>query len=246
MTPHQEHHGADGRDDRHDHDGPAGDAGRHVDVGAYILGVLDPEDVERFELHLAGCPVCSAEIDELSGVAPLLAELAEAGPVAAAPPPGLLDRLVGEVTATRRRNRVRRLSLVAAAAVLVIGGPLVTIAATGHDQARAPVAAAAQFAATDPTSGVSAAIGVQPVAWGSQVTLALSNVRGPQSCDLVAVSRSGERQTVTTWSVPPTGYDTEALRTGGGAALHPADIDHFEVRTLDGDQLLVSVPAHTA
>ncbi|PBC71643.1 putative zinc finger protein [Streptomyces sp. TLI_235] len=220
--------------------------GQHVDVGAYILGVLDPEDLERFEQHLAGCAVCAAEIDELSGVAPLLAELAEAGPVATQPSPQLLDRLVDEVSASRRRNRVRRLALVAAAAVLVVGGPLATLAATGGDSHTPPPAATAQFAATDPATGVSAHVGVEPKKWGSSISLALSNVSGPKDCDLVAVSRTGDRQTVTTWSVPPTGYGSEALQTSGGAALAPGDIDHFEVRTLDGDQLLVSVPAKTA
>ncbi|MCU7825587.1 zf-HC2 domain-containing protein [Kitasatospora sp. DSM 101779] len=219
--------------------------GQHVDVGAYILGVLDPEDLEAFEQHLAGCAVCAAEIDELSGVAPLLAELAEAGPVAAPPSPQLLDRLVGEVSATRRRNRVRRLALVAAAAVLVVGGPLATLAATSGDT-HTPPAATAQFAATDPGTGVSAQVGVEPKKWGSSISLSLSHVSGPKVCDLVAVSRTGERQTVTTWSVPPTGYGTEALQTTGGAALAPGDIDHFEVRTVDGNQLLVSVPAKAA
>ncbi|WP_431677753.1 anti-sigma factor family protein [Kitasatospora sp. KL5] len=220
--------------------------GQHVDVGAYILGVLDPEDLERFEVHLAGCAVCAAEIDELSGVAPLLAELADAGPVAAPPSPQLLDRLVGEVSATRRRSRVRRLALVAAAAVLVVGGPLATLAATGGDDHTPPPAAVAQFAATDPATGVSAHVGVEPKKWGSSISLSLSNVTGPKNCDLVAVSRTGERQTVTTWAVPATGYGTDALQTTGGAALAPGDIDHFEVRTLDGNQLLVSVPAKSA
>ncbi|MFC6598652.1 anti-sigma factor [Kitasatospora paranensis] len=241
MTPHHEHDGADDREGRAD---PGVPDSPHVDVGAYLLGVLDPEDHERFERHLVACPACNAEIDELSGVAPLLAELAGTGSVAPGPPPQLLDRLVDEVTATRRRHRVRRLALVAAAAVLVVGGPLATLAATGHDQPRPPVAAA-QFTATDPATGVSAAVGVQGEAWGSRISLALSNVRGPQTCDLVAVSRTGERQTVTTWSIPPIGYGTEALNTSGGAAFHPSDIDHFEVRVLDGGSLLVSVPAHT-
>jgi hypothetical protein len=242
VTP---HHGHDGADDREGRAGPGLPDGPHVDVGAYLLGVLDPEDRERFERHLADCPACADEIDDLSGVAPLLAELADTGSVAPGPSPRLLDRLVDEVAATRRRHRVRRLALVAAAAVLVVGGPLATLAATGHDRPAPPVAAA-RFAATDPATGVSAAVDVQGRAWGSQVGLALSNVRGPQTCDLVAVSRTGERQTVTTWSIPPTGYGTDALRTGGGAGFHPADIDHFEVRVLGADSLLVSVPARPA
>ncbi|GJF30622.1 membrane protein [Kitasatospora sp. NE20-6] len=216
---------------------------QHVDVGAYVLGVLDPQDSERFERHLAGCATCAAEIEELSGMAPLLAELAAAGPVDVQPSPRLLERLVGEVASTRRRSRVRRLALVAAAAVLVVGGPLVTLAATGGNDRPPAAVAVTQFSATDPATGVLAQVGVEPRAWGSHITLALSHVTGPRTCDLVAVSRGGERQTVTTWEVPPTGYGTQALRTTGGAGFGPADIDHFEVRTVDDGQLLVSVPA---
>ncbi|MEU9130837.1 zf-HC2 domain-containing protein [Kitasatospora sp. NPDC048540] len=217
----------------------------HLDVGAYVLGVLDPADRLRFEAHLAGCPRCAAEIDELGGLEPLLAELVDAGPVLEGPGDQLLGRLVDEVSAARRRSRTRRLVLVAAAAVLVVGGPAVTFAVTQQDKPAA--VAVQQFSATDPTTGVSATVGVSQKKWGSQVSLALSNVPGPKQCDLIAVSRGGERQTVTSWSVPPTGYGADsALQTSGGAALQPSEIDHFEVRTLDGQQLLVSVPLHRA
>ncbi|MEV4612678.1 zf-HC2 domain-containing protein [Kitasatospora sp. NPDC049258] len=214
----------------------------HLDVGAYVLGVLDPADRLRFEAHLAGCPRCAGEVGELGGLEPLLAELAEAGPVLEQPSDHLLGRLVDEVAAARRRSRTRRLVLVAAAAVLVVGGPAVTLAATAQDPKPAAVATQ-QFSATDPATGVSATVGVTGKKWGSQVSLALSNVAGPKQCDLIAVSRGGERQTVTSWSVPPAGYGSDAaLQTSGGAALQPSEIDHFEVRTLDGQQLLVSVP----
>lgn len=232
MTPHRDPHRDPHREDP------------HTDVGAYVLGVLDPEDRARFERHLAGCPECTAEADGLAGTVPLLAELAGAGPVAVQPSPQLLDRLVGEVSAVRRRARIRRVVLVAAAAVLAVGGPFATLAATGGDGRPPPAAVAvAQFAASDPVTGVSAQVGVEGQPWGSRVGLALSHVTGPQTCDLVAVSRTGERQTVATWSVPATGYGTGALRVTGAAALAPGDIDHFEVRTPADGRVLVSVPA---
>ncbi|MFE2918402.1 anti-sigma factor family protein [Kitasatospora indigofera] len=227
----------------------------HVDVGAYVLGVLDAADRGAFEKHLAGCPQCAEQVAELGALEPMLAEFLVAGGADAADPadplprPGddLLTRLVDEVTATRRRGRRRRLVLVAAAAVLVVGGPAVTAAVTADPGSHAPqVVAQQQFSATDATTGAQATVGVEGKKWGSQISLQLSHVQGPLSCDLVAVSRAGERQTVTTWTVPPAGYGTtgspDALRTSGGAGLQLKDIDHFEVRTLDGNQVLVSVP----
>lgn len=234
----------------------------HVDVGAYVLGVLDPADRAAFEAHLAECPSCAEQVGGLSFMESLLAEYVEAMPspvpgstadVVFPPRPGpeLLDRLVAEVSADRRRRRTRRLFLVAAAAVLVVGGPAVTAVVVGADEPRpAVVATVQQFAATDATSGAQARVGVEGKGWGSQISLELSQVQGPLNCNLVAVSRAGERQTVTTWSVPATGYGTNEapapLRTTGGTGFRPGEIDHFEVRTLDGGSLLVTVPARTA
>ncbi|MGY0060369.1 zf-HC2 domain-containing protein [Streptomyces sp. LZ34] len=178
----------------------------------------------------------------------------------ASPGPGLLDRMVGEVAVVRRQRRRRHLSLVAAAAVLIIGGPLGAVALTSDDGSNTTVSAAttvseafermsAKVQATDPDTKVNAAIALDDKKWGTDGMLRLKNVKGPLACSLIAVSKSGEKQVMTTWSVPPQGYgipdspDKSArapLFTQGGAAYQLADIDRFEVRTLDG-KLLVSV-----
>lgn len=44
----------------------------HWDVGAYALGALDAEDVERFEEHLAGCWACAAELESLIPIVGLM------------------------------------------------------------------------------------------------------------------------------------------------------------------------------
>lgn len=36
-----------------------------ADVGAYLLGALEPAEQAAFERHLAGCPDCRAELEEL-------------------------------------------------------------------------------------------------------------------------------------------------------------------------------------
>ncbi|MEH6379560.1 hypothetical protein V7793_35275, partial [Streptomyces sp. KLMMK] len=108
-----------------------------------------------------------------------------------------------------------------------------------------------KIGAVDPATKVDATVSLQPKAWGTHVALRLAHVRGPLTCDLVAVGKDGERQTVTTWAVPPGGYgldgndkgdkwSKEPLYTHGGAALNRSDISRFEVRTLDG-KLLATV-----
>ncbi|PSJ27613.1 hypothetical protein B7P34_16815 [Streptosporangium nondiastaticum] len=255
-----------GQDERHE---------RHTAVGAYALGVLDEADAARFEEHLAGCPECAAELDGLMGLTPLLAELKEAAPapeaLAPRPDPALLDRLLGRVAAGRRAQRVRRLCLVAAAAALIVAGPLVGAAVFSEEAPdHSGVSAAKQMyedgekiGAVDPATKVDATVSLQQKPWGTHVALRLAHVRGPLTCDLVAVGKNGERQVVTTWAVPPGGYgldgtdaaaaaaatdkgdkgdkwSKEPLYTHGGAALNRNDISRFEVRTLDG-KLLATV-----
>ncbi|WP_031077934.1 zf-HC2 domain-containing protein [Streptomyces sp. NRRL WC-3742] len=222
----------------------------HVDAGAYVLGLLEPAERAAFEHHLATCPHCARQVRELSPVEPLLAEYAASArasgldPADPAPLPGghLLDRLVAETTAVRRRGRVRRLALALAATAMLVAGPAVTAAVITADSGPAAVALADSFTATDPTTGAHATVGLGPTTWGSRVTLQLAGVQGPLTCTLVAVPTTGQPQPVTTWTVPPGGYPT--LRTDGGTGLQPAQIDHFEVRVQPTGTVLVTIPTH--
>ncbi|WP_329117978.1 anti-sigma factor family protein [Streptomyces sp. NBC_01465] len=241
----------------------------HDAVGAYVLGILDDTEATAFEAHLAGCEICAAELDDLAGMEPMLASLAEfPGPAPRAEhpvPPQLLDHLVDEVSAQRAKRKRRTMYLVAAAAALVIGGPAVAVVATSanndtgtsaHPHSTSPAQDAFfsgmldKVSATDPTTKVAATVGTEAKPWGTHAVLELKNVQGPLKCSLIAVSKSGERETVTTWAVPKWGYGIPAsphesakypLYVHGGAAMSPSDIDHFEVATLDGKKL-VDVP----
>lgn len=219
----------------------------HVDVAAYLLGVLDEADTARFEEHLAACPACGRQLDELSGMLPVLAELGEAGVPERPAGDAMLGRLLGEVAEQRRGHARRRLVAIASAAVLVIGGPAVAVLATqsSHGPAvRLPVSAA-RYSAADPVTGARATVGVTATPWGSRVDLRLSGVGGPLTCRLVAVGRDGGRQTVATWSVPAAGYGTSGqpapLTVQGATGLTPGDIAAFDVVTSDGRRL-VDVP----
>ena len=263
----------------------------HDAVGAYVLGVLDEADATYFEEHLAGCDQCGRQLDELTGLEPLLAALAAdipgihgapgrtaitghtphaftATPTAidtltAKPGPALLNRMVGEVAAARSKRKRRGLYLVAAAAALIVGGPLGTMAVTsgsgsGTTVTASPMTDKALFAempmkmeGTDPTTKVSAAVAMRDKMWGLDAVLRLANVKGPLNCSLIAVSKDGHEQTMTTWAVPEQGYGIEdsATKTArdplwahGGAGMKSSDIDHFEVRTSDGKRL-VSIKA---
>lgn len=96
----------------------------HMDVAAYALGVLDEQDTERFEEHLATCWACAAELETMVPVVGLLSGID--GETMSAleqtqTDPALLDRTLVAVRADRRRTRFRQL-LATAAAVVVLGG----------------------------------------------------------------------------------------------------------------------------
>ena len=109
----------------------------HIDLGGYVLGVLDPDETAAFETHLAGCGACQRELGELRSVAALLddaeppvdvpegleartfaaIEAAAAAPPVAEPSP---RRRARHVARPHRMIELRKVAA-AAAAVVVLG-----------------------------------------------------------------------------------------------------------------------------
>ncbi|MFI1401130.1 zf-HC2 domain-containing protein [Streptomyces sp. NPDC020681] len=243
----------------------------HEAVGAYALGVLDVADTLRFQGHLAQCDDCAQQLEEFMSLEPLLATLAETTPATVSDPavlyvqpsPRLLDRLVDGVAVERLAQRRRSLCMVAAAAVLIIGGPVITIAVTSaearteqalpHVHSTSPAEDVFfnhmndKTKTTDPVSKVTATVGTEEKAWGTHAVLELNNVKGPLKCSLIAVSKAGNEEVVASWSVPKWGYGIpdsadergkRPLYVHGGAAMPRSDIDRFEVRSFEGKRLV--------
>lgn len=121
---------------------------QHDAVGAYVVGALQPEDLESFEAHLEACPRCQEEAAALGAAAAELGLLASAPP----PPPGLRTavltavprvhqlppaprrvadvRLLDHARQRRATRRTRALTLLVAAVsvlALALGGTVVTL-----------------------------------------------------------------------------------------------------------------------
>jgi Anti-sigma-K factor rskA, C-terminal/Putative zinc-finger len=115
---------------------------RHADdIGPYVLGALEPDEMEAMRLHLAGCSRCAAEVQSLAGI-PALLDSASADAEIATPAPGLeeevLDRFVRERAALRRpRRRWPRLAIPAIAVAALIAGILIATLPSGTDTAYA-------------------------------------------------------------------------------------------------------------
>ncbi|MDW4905235.1 zf-HC2 domain-containing protein [Streptomyces sp. ADMS] len=247
----------------------------HETVGAYALGILDDAEATAFEAHLAGCEWCAQQLDELAGMEPMLAALADlpgtqgspaiGESLSARPSPQLATRLVDEVAERRASKRRRSFYMVAAAAALIIGGPATVFATTGGDTnsvatpsptvtTKATGSAKDAFglmsdrvSATDPTTKVTATVAMETKGWGVGAVLELAGVKGPLKCSLIVVGKDGTRETMSNWSVPEAGYGikdaaTEVARSPlyihGGTAFTPDEIDHFEIVTSAGKQLV--------
>ena len=114
----------------------------HADeIGPYVLGALEPDEMEAMRRHLAGCSRCATEVQSLAGI-PALLDSASADAEIATPAPGLeeevLDRFVRERAASRRpRRRWPRLAIPAIAVAALIAGILIAALPSGTDPAYA-------------------------------------------------------------------------------------------------------------
>jgi hypothetical protein len=221
----------------------------HTDVGAYSLGLLEQQDRQAFEAHLADCPACAAELAELS---PMTGLLSGVGPVEPARPDemGPADSDVSSLIhrramAQRRRTRWQAVLGAAAGAVLIAGGVAVGVAVTRQPAAAPPGVAGVRHSATAPGTGITGTVGLVAKGWGTQVTLDLSRIRGPLECELVAVAKTGERRVVMGWFVPAAGEGVPGhpahLIVQGGVAFALHDLSRLSVVVVHGRTLL-SIP----
>ena len=122
----------------------------HVDVAAYVLGILDEPDDVAYSQHFARCPRCRAEFRELSDLPRLLdqvkpnrvAEHNKRSRPPAAPGKQVLAKALEEIGAAKRTRRTHSMWLAAAAAVVVLAGASVAVWQLGGNDP-APVQQAA-------------------------------------------------------------------------------------------------------
>jgi hypothetical protein len=223
-------------------------------VGAYALGLLEDDDRRAFEEHLSDRDSRTAERDGLAGMRDLLSGI---GPVEGEDERS--EDLTGNVTdlIERRRREVRRrrrgtLVIGLAAGVALVAGGVTAgsaIVSPGggsehhHGSPAADVLAnGVRHSAIDPSAHAVGIVATRPEAFGTEVGLDLAGIRGPLTCRLVAVLRSGEQQPVTEWAVPPKGYGVpgsrEHLQVHGGISARPGDVSRFDVLVEGGARLV--------
>jgi anti-sigma factor RsiW len=169
-----------------------------TDLGAYVLGALEPGERRRVEEHLARCPVCAAELTEIEGLPALLARVdpADLTPGAVAPSPELFARM-SAAAAPPSRLRIRAVALVAAALLAVLGVGITVWATASPDQTVTATAGA-----------VRATVTVSQVDRGSALDVTVAGMHPFETCHLVAVGRDGIRHAAGTWPASSAGDGT--------------------------------------
>ncbi|HLM05722.1 MAG TPA: zf-HC2 domain-containing protein [Blastococcus sp.] len=202
---------------------------RTTDLGAYVLGALEPAERRRVEEHVRGCPACTAELAQFAALPALLDRVRpeDLRPVAVTPSPDLFERM-SAAAGTRRSRRPRPRALVAAASLVVLGlaaGLAVWLAGSGEQTVIAK-SGPVQVTVTASTAGE-----------GSALDVAVDGLWPGETCHLIAVDRDGERHEAGTW---PTSED------GDGRWRGWADVDRSALVGLvvlgDGGRELVRVP----
>jgi anti-sigma factor RsiW len=198
-----------------------------TDLGAYVLGALEPGERRRVEEHLHRCPACAAELAEFSALLPLLDQVdpADLSPGAVTPSPDLFARMSAAAAPPPRRRR-RSWALVAAA-VLAVLGIGVTVWVTGP----------AERTVTATAGAVRATVTVSSVDDGSALDVAVAGMRPHETCRLVAVDFDGARHPAGEWAASAAGDGTWR----GWAEVDTTDLTAVVLLGDDGRQL-VRVP----
>lgn len=223
-------------------------------LGAYVLGVLDEQEVRAVEDHLAACPPCRAELAELRAVEEAMGEVPPEALLDGPPEDGdlLLQRTLRRVRAERggqvRRRRVGLGVAAAAAVAVVLGGGFAAGRSTAPPDAQvvprttapAPPAGTRLGTATDPETGARMTVQVRPAAGWVRVNASVAGIAANEKCRLLVVARDGSRQEAGSWLVSETG-EKDGTNLDGSALVAPEDVVAVEVRNFDGERI-VTVP----
>jgi anti-sigma factor RsiW len=218
-----------------------------LELGAYLVGAIEPAQRALVDRHLRTCPACRAELSDMAGLPSLLrripadtvGRLLDQDPPDAAPGPAL-STLLRRITALRRRRRVLSVAL-------CISGAAIIAAAAGagvlvlHDTA-GPAAVATAWAVTvqgiSPVTGAWAGVRYTGQPWGTKLQVSITGVAPGTRCQLLVIGTDGQK-------VAAGGFDLAASQRSAwypaSVPLPAASLRSFEIIT--GRKVLVTIPA---
>lgn len=228
---------------------------RTEEVGAYLLGSLDPGERADYAAHLSHCPYCLREVGQLAGLPGLLArspgpprgvrQMPMTPPPASAPESEEPDTVVGALREIQRRRARHRTQLAAAfllVAAVGAGGTVLTEQALARPTTGVTAAAQlpVQMQPVHPEE-VTAALALNDKAWGTEVIMRCRYEGGwahgggtPPVYVLVARTADGATAELARWKAVP---DREVV-LATATDLTRERLAALEVRDTQGTVLL--------
>jgi hypothetical protein len=202
-------------------------------------GPPDPD----VEVHVADCPGCRAELEQLAPLPELLAMATPAVEEMLSEPSddAMLERLLSAAAAERHRRRVRAavVAVAGVAAVALVATPVAVVAANRDHKPSVSVADQVHASASSASTGVWGNVTIARSSWGSAVNLTVSGVEAGTSCTVVVVTKDGSSQTAATWWAQE--YPGPASVEGTVAAGLPT-IDHVDLVDTASGKVLLALP----
>ncbi|WP_240519520.1 anti-sigma factor family protein [Amycolatopsis antarctica] len=165
-------------------------------LGAYALDQLDERERLTLDAHLAGCPACRAELDELTPVVESLrlVDVARLGDLSPAPPPELGETVAARVRAEAGRRRAFPRNAVAAAAAVVVLAAGAAVGWLAHPDVPASPEIPLETVEVDGTDpGIVAAAQLVPHTWGVEIRLTASGFDPGQAYRVAITDAEGRR-----------------------------------------------------
>ena len=237
----------------------------HLDVAAYVLGILDADEVEAFENHLTECRRCALDLRDFA-VVPDLIDEADAGGMlrGTAPerPDGKSVRVMLDAVAARRKRRrwfVAQGVAAAAAGIVAVTAVVTSLVVRGSEDGSNQAApqnpgtttsqtrvannstdSSMKVQQQDPNSGVFTKITASDEPWGTSMDIEVSGMTGSsRRGQLVAVGRAGRVAQVTSWFAPePVAGDAKTIRLQANVAMRWHEIATFRITDETGKTLL--------
>lgn len=203
-------------------------------AAAYVLDALEANERREFELHLAECGQCRADVSSMAPLPGMLGRM-DASELEPAPP-AIADRAVAAVRSEWRSISASRNRWRIAAGLAAVLAVVVWLAAP--DPAPPPEPPDAVLLIIDQSVG-GGEIAIDRRGWGTYVEIQLSDVPVRDEYIAWAVTADGRRQTVATWGPTASG----GVRVSGASSFFPEDLAEIVITSAAfDDRLVTAVP----
>jgi anti-sigma factor RsiW len=195
-------------------------------LGLYLLGSLDQRERDDVERHLAGCPDCRVESDQLGEVVAALALLSEEEGREVVEEFGVPSRPPTRTVRAPKRTR----ALLSIAGLVVVIFLSIGIFVAVYNTGAAPTAVTLTFAAAPADTSSGATVSVVASGHDGRVTVraTVTGLRTGTAYQLYAVTSDGSTHVVTSW----TGSDAPQDVTGD-LPVSPRQLSFFTVTLAD-------------